>query len=372
MTDTNDAPDRLSRVCQGLGWAILERELSASASWRAPAAVPEWFERALGPLDDGFPSRSPFLEDFVVRLDEDAPTLREPLRSGLWTEPDGAAYEASGWREAERLCLCLERADERLAQEQRYAQRLHEDALEKRRLAREIEKKELLLDCIVHDLSGPLGTILMNLRQVSRQVDRPDLARGLERAIGQAERQRALIHCIGEVFAADLPVPVLAQSLRLQDSGIEWLALARRLVEAHEAGAREKGVGLRVEGDERWSPGEPRQAARLLENLLMNAIRHSPAGGTVAISVAGDEARTTVCVLDEGPGVAESERARLFRPYTKAGGPGGQAGLGLYYCHLTATLWGGTVTYEGRETGGACFRISLPAADAAESEEARP
>ncbi|MEZ5432480.1 MAG: ATP-binding protein [Verrucomicrobiales bacterium] len=76
-------------------------------------------------------------------------------------------------------------------------------------------------------------------------------------------------------------------------------------------------------------------------------------------------------VRDEGPGVPVDLRGKLFRPYAKSGSNGGQAGLGLYFCHLVITLWGGSIAYADRPGGGACFRISLPGTQPS-AKEGRP
>lgn len=354
-------PPWLPAVLDGLGVAVLER-LPERGGFRSLGRLPDWFREAFGPVGARFPGEVPFLQDFVENAAEAcwSSGTRSCKSSGLWTEPGGGAYEARAIARDGQELLTIERCGERLLREQGYIQRLHEDALEKRRLAKEVEKKEILLDCIVHDLSGPLATILMNLQHVSRQMERQDLREGLERAIGQAERQRALIRCIGEVFALDLPAPLLSKALRGDKNGVSLLSLARQLASAHEAGARERGIMIRVSGSDGWVAGESGQAARILENLLVNALRYSPEGGIIEINVEESEDKVGLEVRDEGPGVPVELRGKLFRPYAKAGSNGGQAGLGLYFCHLVTTLWGGSIAYADRPGGGACFRINLP------------
>ncbi|MCP5551826.1 MAG: HAMP domain-containing histidine kinase [Akkermansiaceae bacterium] len=385
--------ESLAAVLGSLGFAVLRRRPAGDAGagrWELAGPCPAWFAAVFGrPEDTDFLERSPFLADFLDRDFAAAAPGAEPWRSGLWEErvpvSDGASEAGPAWFEATvtRIddgaeFLLIERADERHAQERRFTQRFHDDALEKRRLAKEIEKKEILLDCIVHDLSGPLATILMNLQHVSRRLDRDDLRRALERATAQAERQRALIRSIADVFAADLPLPRLGAALGLKSGPGESpdaAAVVRQIAEAHESTAAARGIGLVFSTDPPEGDfavvGETGQLGRVVENLLANALRHSPEGGRVAVAVESEKDGVSVSVTDEGPGVAPELADRLFRPFARGSvEDGGQAGLGLYFCRMIVDLWGGRIGYSPGKSGrGACFRFVLPRARTVSAEK---
>jgi len=107
------------------------------------------------------------------------------------------------------------------------------------------------------------------------------------------------------------------------------------------------------------------QLQRVLVNLLENAAKFSPPGTPVRISAAARSGRVTVSVADGGPGVPDSERAHIFRPFYR--GPGGRqpgSGLGLAIARGLATANGATLTLEPADGPGATLTVSIPAAPA--------
>jgi signal transduction histidine kinase len=98
-----------------------------------------------------------------------------------------------------------------------------------------------------------------------------------------------------------------------------------------------------------------------VRNLVENAIRHAPAGGSVEVEVSADG---TVRVLDDGPGVPEAERESIFRRFWRRDRTRPESrGLGLAIVARVAESHDGSVTVENRPTGGAAFTLRLrPAA----------
>lgn len=108
--------------------------------------------------------------------------------------------------------------------------------------------------------------------------------------------------------------------------------------------------------------GQPRAITQILVNLIGNAVRFSPAGGTVTITLARGE-RAMVTVADEGPGVAPTDRHRIFERFEQgAEARGGSAGLGLAISRRLARDMGGEVDLLDHPGPGATFRLTLPAA----------
>ncbi len=137
---------------------------------------------------------------------------------------------------------------------------------------------------------------------------------------------------------------------------------------------------LRLESDgatEGVLVGDPDLLRRCLDNLLDNALRHTPAGGTVAVSVAGQGPWWVLSVADSGPGVDPVVRATLFERFTRADPArtrsGGGAGLGLSLCRAIARAHGGDVTLL-ESASGAHFAVQLPRPNGAaiSAERARP
>ncbi len=108
------------------------------------------------------------------------------------------------------------------------------------------------------------------------------------------------------------------------------------------------------------------QTLRILGNLIDNALRYSPDGGTVHVTAAREASWIAMRVVDAGPGVPEEERDRIFeafyRPRRQAP-DAGSSGLGLSIAQRLAELQHGTVCYEPRPGGGSIFTVRLPVID---------
>jgi len=121
-------------------------------------------------------------------------------------------------------------------------------------------------------------------------------------------------------------------------------------------------LDLRASGDTAWL-GDRESYLRVLRNLVDNATSCSPHGGTVAVVLRGDEHALSLVVEDEGPGVPEALRERIYDPFVtgraREGRRGGY-GLGLAICRTLVGEAGGTIRHEAREGGGTRFVVELP------------
>ncbi len=107
------------------------------------------------------------------------------------------------------------------------------------------------------------------------------------------------------------------------------------------------------------------RVARLLHNLVDNAIKYSPGGGEVKIFARHENSRLVVGVKDQGSGISIEDQAKLFDRFqrldkTGTGTPG--VGLGLHVCRLLVEAHGGRIWVESQAGGGATFRFTLPVA----------
>ena len=146
---------------------------------------------------------------------------------------------------------------------------------------------------------------------------------------------------------------------------VELDALVRDICEDCAILAEDKGVALRWSGHEPVSVfGNADQLREVVMNLLSNALRHTPQGGSISLDVRAVDGVAEVSVADTGSGIAEENLGRIFeRFYRVEGGrpEDGGSGIGLYLCQQIARNHGGTITAESIPGKGSRFMLKLPA-----------
>lgn len=141
--------------------------------------------------------------------------------------------------------------------------------------------------------------------------------------------------------------------------------LVEDLIDLHQAEAEATGVRLqsRIEAAG-WVHGSPERLRRLLENLLSNALRFSPRGGTVTLGLRRQRDLVQVWVEDGGPGIAPAERTLLFERFWQADPSRGGVehhGLGLSIAQAIARAHGGQLIAQEASGGGCRMLLELPA-----------
>jgi signal transduction histidine kinase len=102
---------------------------------------------------------------------------------------------------------------------------------------------------------------------------------------------------------------------------------------------------------------------QVVANLLENAARHSPSGGEVLVSVTPWQRAVQVRVADQGPGIPEPERERVFEAFYRRDDSGRGSGLGLAISRAIVLAHGGRIWIEGSASGGAAVVFELPMAE---------
>ncbi len=350
----------------------------AEGLFRLQARPPDWLSRLVpGLVRDFSPDgRFPFLESFLMEA-EDFWRARggDVLRSGPWVETTAAGQEinleASALRLGRREVLLIRELGPGYFERRDLLQKARENSLTYQRLLKEVQMKEVLLHCIVHDLAGPLTGV----KGLFALLAREDLSEAGHRRlkIGEdaASRLENLINEILAVFSAEVE-SLEAFSSDPKDAP-DFYDCARSVVNTLQAAATVKGVDLNLEGDPASTlkvVGETTRLERVLFNLVENALRHSPSGGSVKVAAHRHGEWVRVSVTDEGPGVEADLRESLFEKFQQGGRTFGKAGLGLYFCRIVVERWGGKIGYESRAEGGSCFWFALPAVGAAAGPEA--
>ncbi|WP_437275578.1 HAMP domain-containing sensor histidine kinase [Sorangium sp. So ce375] len=330
---------------------------------------PTWFRRlGLAPPWRGAPlpidRALPFLEVFLPEAERAWSAEGSPsVQSDCWTqmtEDDEALHlEATALRVGPARVLVITRNDALFHERRRVLQRARELRLLHEALSREVERKDVLVHCIVHDLSGPLNSLLGALSLLGEQP-LPEKSGALAAlALKAALRQRELIREILDVFtaegmASDPSDPPVVADLR---------GTVARVVEALLPVACSRGVRLEgppeIGGQPYSVVGEERRLARAVSNLVENALRFTPARGSVRVSVHDEPGWARVAVEDEGPGVSPVIAPQLFQKFAHGRDPDAGSGLGLYGARIAVERWGGAIGYEARPEGGARFWLRL-------------
>lgn len=227
------------------------------------------------------------------------------------------------------------------------------------KLQRSSEQQTELSRNISHELRSPLARLRVALELARRQAgDLPEFSRI------DAETER-LDGLIGQI----LRYTRLDASATEEPTAVDLTGLLREVVENVNYECRDEGIeGIAVELTVLASPtmaAYPDALQSAVENVLRNAVRHSPANTTISITLDGDDRQATIDVVDRGPGVLDSEIGELFEPFfrTRAALQNGDwpgSGLGLAIAARAVRLHGGTIRAENRREGGLRVRIELP------------
>jgi two-component system, OmpR family, sensor histidine kinase BaeS len=221
-------------------------------------------------------------------------------------------------------------------------------------------RRQLVTD-LAHELRTPISNLRGYLEALEDGVfELDDTTRGaVRRQVDRLERLVADLALLHDLEAGQLPVVL---------ENVDLAALAAASVAAMQARFDEKGVALSVDApsDPVEVVADPVRFGQVLENLLVNALRHTPSAGRVRVLVRpeGPVARLEVC--DTGPGVPAAQREAVFRRFFRGdparGVSGGEGtGVGLTIARALVERHGGTIGVREAEGGGAAFFVTLPA-----------
>ncbi|WP_225833747.1 cell wall metabolism sensor histidine kinase WalK [Streptomyces sp. NK08204] len=237
--------------------------------------------------------------------------------------------------------------------------------LTERRERLEAQRRAMVSD-IAHELRSPLTNIRGWLEVVRDGVvePEPDLLDSLHEEALVLQR---IIDDLQDLAAAD------AGTLRLHREPVRARDLVDQVAAAHSVAARTAGVGLRTEADgSAWLDADPVRMRQALGNLVSNALRHTPADGTVTLAVRRDGAEVVLTVADTGPGIAPEDLPHVFDRFWRAeksrSRRTGGSGLGLPIVRHLVAAHGGTAEAASEPGAGALFTLRLPTAQAPEDD----
>ncbi len=224
-------------------------------------------------------------------------------------------------------------------------------------------RRELVAQ-VSHDLRTPLAAIHGYLETLDIKMD--DLCAEERReyidiALRQSRRLRQMVEDLFELANLE------AREMEPECEPAAIAELVQDVVQKNNLRAEKAGVDLKIEQPSPLSMvmADIAMTERVLDNLIGNAIDHTPSGGEVTLHLEPGDGYVLVSVADSGPGIPDEDLPNIFLPFyrgVKAAKDGSHAGLGLAIANRMITLQSGYLRVTNHQNGGAVFTFSLPVA----------
>ena len=212
------------------------------------------------------------------------------------------------------------------------------------------------VEMLVHDMRSPMQALIAHLEELRYDIQ-GESAKNVEAAIDGAaamHRMTTTLLDVGRIEEGQMPV---------RKSRTDLPALAQAVVNAIQVIQPSRTLTVEA-GDDAFCNCDPELTRRIVENLVSNAMKHTPIEGCVRVVISVTTLHATIAVRDEGPGIPPEDRSRIFEAYSAGGlrSASGYAssGLGLAFCRLAAEAQGGTIRVESAKPHGSVFIVDLP------------
>lgn len=244
-----------------------------------------------------------------------------------------------------------------------------------RRMQRAVKAREDLLAVVSHDLRNPLGVVLMRAASIARNLPGDGAAaKARKHAVDIQSAAQRMADLISDLL--DLG-SIEAGELKLQLSAEDLGALLSSAADEIQPLAASKGVRIDVSlPPQTWSVRcrcDRRRVSQVLSNLLGNAVKFTPSGGSIHLRSSIEGGMAKIVVLDTGQGVDPAHLSQIFERYYQA--PTRErsgVGLGLFIAKGIVTAHGGQIWAESTPGEGSSFYFTLPLAEGDEAESVRP
>lgn len=223
-----------------------------------------------------------------------------------------------------------------------------------------LEGEQAAVKALVADISHQTRTPISNLllyASLLLESDLPPQQREQARAVmAQGEKLSFLIKAL--VKASRLETGIVVPVPSLHSVGV----LLEDVAQQEEQAAQEKGIALRVLPFDGAAAFAPRWTSEALGNVVNNAVKYTPAGGTVTLCAQMLDGFCRVDVADSGPGIPEAEQGEIFNRFYRGAGTrtAEGLGLGLYLARQILTLQGGYIKVSSTPGNGSTFSLYLP------------
>lgn len=217
---------------------------------------------------------------------------------------------------------------------------------------------------VSHELKTPIAAISLLSEAVLEAADEPDIVRNFAKKL----RKESLR--LGELSRDIIQLSEAQTTLQPDDrESVSLLSLIRTEVDAHRNFAAQHGVELIVTNEqpelgEPTTLGRPSSIGTVVANLITNAVRHSPRGGTVGIGIESSADSCQITITDQGEGIAPEHLSRIFERFyridTARSREGGGTGLGLSIARHTMRAHGGDIEVWSQLGVGSSFTLTFP------------
>ena len=242
------------------------------------------------------------------------------------------------------------------ALESRLERYLAASTLSERNLREQKDQISALISDISHQTKTPVANLQLYAQLLAEQPLTPQGKDCVAAISAQAEKLQALIEAL--VKTSRLETGILALHPRV----CELSAVVERACAQYAPRAEEKGIVLAVGAAEGTAVFDAKWTEEAVCNLLDNAVKYTPSGGTVAVEVQNYELFSAVRVTDTGPGIPEGEQAKIFGRFYRSPGAwqAEGVGIGLYLTRQIAEKQGGYVKVKSTPGAGSTFSLYIP------------
>lgn len=240
----------------------------------------------------------------------------------------------------------------------------HDETAARARAEEAVRQRDALLSLVSHDLKNPLTAITGSaelLRRQAEQADSVDSARVLRAQAGIARAATTMTRLINELL--DVSRTRAGLPLALECRPMDLVDLVQRVVAEHQRLAPNHNVRIETDGSQLEGHWDAFRIERVVDNLLSNATKYSPAGGDVMVTVTREhDGWAMVAVRDAGIGIPAQDLPRIFEPFQRASNVGRitGTGIGLAGARQVVTEHGGTLDIQSAVGAGTVATMRLP------------
>ena len=235
---------------------------------------------------------------------------------------------------------------------------------QKERLDLAVKREELKQQHIdfVTNISHEFRTPLSMIYAPAKELAKSDLSKQNSRLVEAICRNAEQLKNLSEQILSSSGSRREQESLQIRQNDL--VSVIRNMVGNFSYAAQEKNLSLKMEGpDSCLGFFDTEKVSKVCGNLISNAVKYTPEGGHVTVSVSKDGDTATISVKDDGIGIPENKRGKIFDRYERLGAENTStigSGIGLNYAYNLAKMHKGDLVYRPVETGGSDFVFTLP------------